>query len=48
MWNLDQQHAILAELRNRFPWLETDDDANGADTVDAIAEWYEELKAATR
>jgi hypothetical protein len=34
---------LAEELRKRFPWLENDEQANGADTVDAIVEWYEEI-----
>jgi hypothetical protein len=31
-------------LAQRFPWLGTDEDANGADVIDALNEWYEELQ----
>ena len=44
----DIEEKIIAELERRFPWLMTDEDANGGDVVDALAEWYEDLKACTR
>lgn len=31
------------ELKRRFPFLGTDEDANGADVVDALSEWYAEV-----
>lgn len=34
-------HAALRTiLKSRFPWLGTDDDANGGDTVNELNEWY--------
>ncbi len=40
-------HLTLEDLRDslqlRFPWLATDESANGADTVDAVKEWHAEL-----
>lgn len=36
---------IRTMLESRFPWLlDSDMDANGGDTVDAIAEWYKLAK----
>lgn len=35
--------AIKAELKSRFPWLGTDEDAgSGADVIGVLAEWYAE------
>lgn len=31
------------ELKRRFPWLNTEEDGNGSDTVDAVCEWFDEL-----
>ena len=36
---------LMAELKARFPWLGTDEQAEGADTVDALTEWYEGTRA---
>jgi hypothetical protein len=36
--------ALAARLKERFPWLGTDEDVNGADVVEALSEFYEELK----
>jgi hypothetical protein len=37
-------HAMLArELEARFPWLLTDEQANGGDVVEALSEWHAEL-----
>jgi len=36
--------AIMkVELERRFPWLVDDEDANGAETVEALNEWYSDL-----
>jgi hypothetical protein len=33
-----------ADLRSRFPWLGTDEDAgSGADVIESLADWYEQL-----
>lgn len=37
----DEMLAII--LKNRFPWLGTEDSADGADVVQELADWYEEL-----
>lgn len=35
---------LVAEMKRRFPWLGTEDDAaEGADTVMELVDWYEEL-----
>jgi hypothetical protein len=31
---------VRRELETRFPWLLTDDAASGADTVEALMDWY--------
>ena len=33
------------ELKQQFPWLGTDEQANGAEVVDDLAAWYESLEA---
>lgn len=37
---------LAAELKRRFPWLDSEENADGADTVDALSDWYQELKDA--
>ena len=32
--------SMLEQLKEKFPWLGTDANANGADVVDALVEWY--------
>ena len=33
-----------ADLQSRFPWLGTDEDAgSGADVIETLADWYEQL-----
>ena len=38
--------TLARELEARFPWLLTDEQANGGDVVEALAEWHEELTGA--
>lgn len=39
----DITELLKTELKNRFPWLGTDEYASGADTVEELANWYIEL-----
>ena len=34
---------LIEELKGRFNWLGTDEDVDGADVIDALVLWYEEL-----
>ena len=37
-----------ADLQSRFPWLGTDGDAGaGADVIETLADWYEQLATAS-
>jgi hypothetical protein len=35
---------VLQLLEDRFPWLRTDEEASGADTVELLNELHQELK----
>lgn len=39
--SVEAQHPLAEQLKGRFTWLGTDEPAEGADTVQALAEWYE-------
>lgn len=39
--SINQQ--LANEMKRRFPWLGTSDEANGADAVEQLNEWYDAL-----
>lgn len=39
----DKREVVAALLKQEFPWLGTDDDANGGDTVEDLADLYAQL-----
>jgi hypothetical protein len=34
---------LVEEMKRRFPWLGTDDEADGSETISELSDWYEEL-----
>jgi hypothetical protein len=39
----DTKPIVLAALKQRFPWLGTDESVDGADVIDALVEMYEDF-----